>query len=218
VSRRRSAAGRRAWIPVRARAVLGAVRPVQYRLRPAEEEAGRPRIADRPSTTMLAQFEQRAALAARDTRVRARNLDMGLCACDPGRRRPFAEPIRGAMSAQEPIGGARLAGGASAGSPAVRRQTGDAEAMDLGDHRVGGDAMPHFRGDLAHSRALRPASPQQPQPRLCPWRGASPRRSRQADRLSQYHASRDSTCRCDLQMTTFRLFCQPPNVAEEGVV
>src|SRR5262245_35886108 len=106
-------------MPVRARAVLGAVRSIQDRLRPAEEEAGRPRIADRPSAHMLAQFEQRAAAAAWDTRVRARHLDVRLCAYDPGRRRPFAEPIQGAMPAQEPIAGMRVGSVAPAGCAAV---------------------------------------------------------------------------------------------------
>jgi hypothetical protein len=66
------------------------------------------------------------------------------------------------MSAQRPINGTRLVGVAPAGSTAVRRQTGDAEAMDFGDDRVGGDAMPQFDGDLARPCALRPASLQQP--------------------------------------------------------
>jgi len=162
VSRRRRAAGRRAWMLVRARAVVGAVGPVPYRLRPAEEEAGRPRIADRPSATVRAQLKQRAAPAARDPCVRTRHLDMRFCAYDPGRRRPFAEPKRGAMPVQGPIGGTRAAGGASAGSAAVRRQMRDAEAMDFGDDCIGRDAVSQFDGDLAHPRPLRPASPQQP--------------------------------------------------------
>jgi hypothetical protein len=160
-------------MPVRTRAVLGAVRPIQYRLRPAKEEVGRPRIADRPSAHMLAQFEQRAPLAARDTRVRARHLDMRFSAYDPGRRRPLAEPICGAMPAQEPVGGTRVGSVTPAGCAAVGRQTSDAEAMDFGDDRVGGNAVPQFGGDLAHPRALRPASPQQPQARLRPRQGAS---------------------------------------------
>jgi len=64
------------------------------------------------------------------------------------------------MPVQAPIASTRLAGAAAARSPAVRRQTSDAEAMDLGDDGVGSDAMPQFGGDLAHPRALRPASPE----------------------------------------------------------
>jgi hypothetical protein len=90
---------------------------------------------------LAAQFEQRAALAARDTRVGARSFEMRFCAYNPGRRRAFAEPVPDAMPAQAPIAGTRLAGAAPARSPAVRRQSRDAEAMDLGDDRVGRDAM-----------------------------------------------------------------------------
>jgi hypothetical protein len=94
------------------------------------------------------------------------------------------------MPVQAPIASTRLAGAAAARSPAVRRQTSDAEAMDLGDDGVGSDAMPQFGGDLAHPRALRPASAQQPQARLRPRRDPSPRRRPQTDGLLQHHPSR----------------------------
>src|SRR5262249_61438548 len=92
--------------PSGARRVLGAVRPVAKRLRPAEEEAGGPRIADRPAAGFIVQFEQRAALAARDARVGVNSLDIGLGIDDPGRRRSFPEPPDGALCVSGRIGGA----------------------------------------------------------------------------------------------------------------
>jgi len=125
---------------------------------------------------MLAQFEQRAALAARDTRVHTLSLDIGLGVEDPGRRRSFPEPPGGALCVYGPIAGTRVGCVASAGRAAVRRKRGNPEAMDLGDDRVAGDAMTQLRGDLAHAGASSPASPQQPDALCRPRRGAPLRR------------------------------------------
>ncbi len=138
----------------------GAVRLVAKRLRPAEEEARGPRIADRPAAGFIVQFGQRAALAARDARVGADGLDMGLGIDDPGRQRPFPEPPGGGLCVYGPIGGTGVRYVASAGCAAVGRPVGNAEAMNLPDDGVVGDAMAQFRGDLPYPRALRPASPQ----------------------------------------------------------
>src|SRR5262249_59253126 len=93
--------------PSGARGVLGAVRLVAKRLRFAEEQAGGPRIADQPPAGIILQFEQRAALAARDARVGADSLDIGPGIDDPGRQRSFPEPPGVARCVYGPIGGAR---------------------------------------------------------------------------------------------------------------
>jgi len=140
----------------------GAVGLVRDRPRSAEEEARGPRIADRPAAGFIVQFEQRAALAARDARVGANSLDVGLGIDDPGRQRSIPEPPGGALCVYGSIGGTRVGCVASAGCAAVGRKPGNPEAMDLGDDRVAGDAVTQLRGDLAHAGASSPASPQQP--------------------------------------------------------
>jgi hypothetical protein len=146
--------------PSSARRVLGTVRLVAEPLRSAEEEARGFRITDRPSAGIIAQFEERTALAARDTRVGPHSLHVGSCVYDPGRQRPFPEPIAGALWVHGPISGTRAGCVPSAGRAAVRRELGNAKAMNLGDPRVVRDAMAQFRGDLPYPRALRPTSPQ----------------------------------------------------------
>src|SRR5262249_34738413 len=145
--------------PSGARRVLGAVRLVGHRLRPAEEEAGGPRIADRPAAGFIVQFEQRAALAARDARVGPNGLDIGLGIDDPGRQRSFPEPPGGALCVYGRIGGTGVGCVASAGCAAVGRLVGDAEAMNLPPDGVVGDAMAPFPGDLPPPPALRHTSP-----------------------------------------------------------
>src|SRR5262249_61299006 len=93
--------------PSGARGVLGAVWFVAKRLRSAEEEAGGPRIADRPPAGIILQFEQRAALAARDARVGADSFDIGTGIDDPGRQRAFPEPPGRARCVYGAIGGGR---------------------------------------------------------------------------------------------------------------
>src|SRR6516165_1033470 len=94
--------------PIGARTMRGAVRLVAKRLRSAEEEEARgPRIADRPAAGFIVQFEQRAALVARDARVGADSLDIGPRIDDPGRQRAFPEPPGGALCVYGPIGGTR---------------------------------------------------------------------------------------------------------------
>src|SRR5262249_47180979 len=131
--------------PSGARRVLGAVRLVAKRLRSAEEEARGPRIADPPAAGGIVQFEQRAALAGRDARVGTDSLDVGLGIDDPGRRRSFPEPPGGALCGYGPIGGTRVGCVAPAGCAAVGRPVGNAEAMNLSDDGVVGDAMAQFR-------------------------------------------------------------------------
>src|SRR5215475_11343293 len=97
----------------------GAVRLVAKRLRSTEEEEARgPRIADRPAAGFIVQFEQRAALAARDARVGGNSLDVGLGINDPGRQGSFREPPGGAPWLSGPIGGTRVGCVASAGCAA----------------------------------------------------------------------------------------------------
>src|SRR5262249_62160819 len=119
-----------------ARGVLGAVRLVAKRLRSAEEEARGPRIADRPPAGIILQFEPRTALAGRDARVGADNLDIGPGIDDPGRQRSFPEPPGSARCVYGSIGGTRVGCKASAGCAAVRRKRRNPESMDLGDDRV----------------------------------------------------------------------------------
>src|SRR5262249_4751439 len=114
-----------------ARAMGGTVRLVAKRLRSAEEEARGPRIADRPAAGFIIQLEQRPALAARDARVGANSLDIGLGINDPGRQRSFPEPPGGARCVYGPVGGTRVGCVASAGCAAVGRKPGNPEAMDL---------------------------------------------------------------------------------------
>src|SRR5262249_20195316 len=140
--------------PSGARGVLGAVWFVAKRLRSAEEEAGGPRIGDRPRAGIILQFGQRAALAGGDARAGADSLDIGPGIDAPGRQRSFPEPPGGARCVYGPIGGTRVGCKASAGCAAVRRKRRNPEAMDLGDDRVAGDAVTQFRGDLAHAGAL----------------------------------------------------------------
>src|SRR5262249_3809027 len=162
--------------PSGARGVLGAVRLVAKRLRSAEEEARGPRIADRPAAGFIVQFEQRAALAARDARVGADSLDGGLGIDDPGRQASCPEPPGGALCVYGSLGGRRVGCVAPAGGAAIRRKRGNPEAMDLGDDGVAGDAVTQLRGDLAHAGASAPASPQQPDALRRPRRGAPLRR------------------------------------------
>src|SRR5262249_6948992 len=106
----------------------GAVRLVAKRLRSAEEEARGPRIADRPPAGIILQFEQRAALAARDARGGADSLDIRPGIDDPGRQRCFPEPPGGARCVYGPTSGARVGCKASAGCAAVakaRKSRGD---------------------------------------------------------------------------------------------
>src|SRR5215470_15579538 len=131
-ARRRYALRHVPQVPIGARTVLGAVRLVAQRLRPAEEETTGSRITDRPSAGIIAQFEERTALAARDARVGANGLDIGLGIDDPGRQRPFPEPPSGARCVYGPIGGTRAGCVPSAGRAAVGRELGNPEAMDLG--------------------------------------------------------------------------------------
>jgi len=140
-ARRRHALRHVPQVPIGARAVLGAVRFVAQRVRSAEEEARGFRITDRPSAGIIAQFEERTALAARDTRVGVNGLDVGLGIDDPGRQRPFPEPPGDARRVHGPTGGERVGCGASAGCAAVGRELGNAEAMNLPDDGVVGDAM-----------------------------------------------------------------------------
>src|SRR5262245_66696263 len=107
----------------------------------------------------MVQFEQRAALAARDACVGADSLDVGLGIDDPGRQRSFPEPPGGALCVYGPIGGTRVGCVASAGCAAVGRKPGNPEAMDLGDDRVAGDAVTQTPGDRADRGPSAPASP-----------------------------------------------------------
>src|SRR5262249_60866796 len=75
-ARRRYALRHVPQVPIGTRTVLGAVRLVAQRLRPAGTRGSR--ITDRPSAGIIAQFEERAALAARDARVGADSADLGL--------------------------------------------------------------------------------------------------------------------------------------------
>src|SRR6516165_754351 len=106
-ARRRDASCRLPPPPIGARAMRGAIGLVRDRPRSAEEEARVPRIADRPAAGFIVQFDQRAALAARDARVGANSLDVGLGIDDPGRQRSFPEPPGGALCVYGPIGGTR---------------------------------------------------------------------------------------------------------------
>src|SRR5206468_2383287 len=192
-ARRRHALRQVPQAPINARAVAGTVRLVAQRLRSAEEEARGFRITDRPSAGIIAQFEERAARAARDARVGVNSLDMGLGIDDPSRRRPFPEPPGDARCVYGPIGGARVGCGASAGRATVGRSVANAEAMNLPDDGVVGDAMAQFRGDVPYPRALRPTSTQNARALLRPRRHqAWPRRSRKAGRSLQHHASPDN--------------------------
>ncbi len=140
---------RRPRAPIGARTMLGAVRLVVRCPRPAEEEARRAGIADRPSAGIVGQFKKRAAPTARDIRVEASILDIGLGAHDPGRQRPFPVPVRRAISGCDLIQAAnRLGCVPSARRAAEGRQIGDAEPVNLGDDGVGRDAVAQLRGDV----------------------------------------------------------------------
>src|SRR5262249_49038748 len=132
----------------------------RWKRAPLEEEARGPRIADRPAAGFIVQFEQRAALAARDARVGADGLDIGPGIDHPRRQRSFPEPPGGARCVYGLIGRTRVGCVAPAGCAAVGRPVGNAEAMNLPNDGVVGDAMAQFRGDLPHPCALRPAPPQ----------------------------------------------------------
>jgi hypothetical protein len=171
--------------------MLGAVRLVVRCLRPAEEEARGTGIAHRPSASIVGQFKERAAPAARDIRVEASILDIGLGVHDPGRQRPFAVPVRRAISGCDLIQAAnRLGCLPFARRAAEGRQIGDAEPVNLGDDGVGRDAVAQLRCDVPHPRALRPPSPQISRARLGPRRDpAGFRRSQQNQRCLEHYAS-----------------------------
>src|SRR5262249_29363856 len=136
-------AGRPPPPPIGARTMRGAVRLVAKRVRSAEEEEARgPRIGARPAAGFIVQFEQRAALAARDARVGADSLDIGPGIDDPGRQRSFPEPPGGARCVYRLIGRTRVGCVAPAGCAAVGRPVGNAEAMNLPNDGVVGDATP----------------------------------------------------------------------------
>src|SRR5260370_32048880 len=87
----RRALRRRPRAPIGPRAVRGAVGLAAQRLRPAEEERRRERIADPPSAARIAQLEQGAALGQRDLRVAARVLGKAFALEENRRRRRPAQ-------------------------------------------------------------------------------------------------------------------------------
>ena len=138
------------------------------RLAAAEEEFGARRIADGPPAGVLRQLQQRTALTHRDDVVVLLDLRLGLHLvgqrqrCVAAHRRPAdAQHVR-----------ARLARAGRAG----RRRfgaAGQAEAMNLADHGVAGDA-PQFPRDLAGGKPVRPELFEQFDPLVGPSHEPSP--------------------------------------------
>src|SRR5260370_42563780 len=161
---------RRPRAPIGPRTVRGAVGLAAHRLRPAEEERRRGGIADGPSAARIAQLEQGAALGARDLLVAARVLNKAFAVEERRRRWRPAQGEGAPAHAVRPIPGRNPSQREPPpGRAAVGRQAGDAEAMDLGDHRVRGD--PQLGTDLARPRPLFPPPAQMAPALLRPRRG-----------------------------------------------
>src|SRR5499433_3614362 len=120
----------------------------------AKEEVGMAWIADRPSTGLLVELEQRAALADRDDVVDQLGLQLDIELV--GLRERGVAPYRRPRNPQHMPMGARFArarGGGGWRLGAARQP----EPMHLADHRIAGDAA-KLRGDLARRQPIRPES------------------------------------------------------------
>src|SRR5262249_31205607 len=118
----------------------------------AKEEVGMAWIADRPSTGLLVELEQRAALADRDDVVDQLGLQLDIELV--GLRERGVAPYRRPRNPQHMPMGARFArarGGGGWRLGAARQP----EPMHLADHRIAGDAA-KLRGDLARRQPIRP--------------------------------------------------------------
>src|SRR5947209_14647545 len=178
-----ASASRRSRPQIGARAVRGTVRLIAQNLRAAEEEGRRARLADRPLATAVAQRKERAALGNRDLRVEARIFEV---AFGLEQRRRRSHPVQGEGAPAHVLRPRRARNVLQLlpppGRAAIGRQSRNAEAMDLRDHRVRAD--PQLSTDLARPRPLLPAPAQMAQAFLGPWQGGGRAwRPRQVERI-----------------------------------
>src|SRR5476649_487135 len=127
--------------------VIGAIRLLVRVLAATEEEFRAARIADRPTAGLVGQLQQGLALLERDFDQFRLGLDfvfVGQRGVAPHRGPRHPHHARGTGLARPWRGRGRAFGAA-----------GEAEAVDLADHRVAGDAA-EFRRDLAGGQAVRP--------------------------------------------------------------
>src|SRR5205823_5609015 len=171
-------------------AVRGAVRLVAQNLRAAEEERRQACFAHGPSAVIVAQRKERAALGKRDLLVEPRIFEV---AFGLEQRRRRSRPAQG-EGAPAPVLRPRRARNVlqllpPPGRAAIGRQSRNAEAMDLRDHRVRAD--PQLSTDLARPCPLLPAPAQMAQAFLGPWQGgARAWRPRQVEQIWQHGVSR----------------------------